>query len=283
MISIIICSRTTDIPKALKENISQTVGCENELVVIDNSTNSYSIFQAYNEGIRLSHGDILCFMHDDVLHHTEGWGRIITEQFVDDSIGVIGVAGTHFIPKAPMYWWVSPYISQFNLGTDNSVQKFNDTSCFFENDLADVVAVDGLCFFAPRSLFRSIRFDEENYSGFHAYDMDLCLQVQNFGKRVCVTRSILVEHLWSESSFLDKRYMHLLDKNMNIFFQKWKDQLPMSRGVEQPQIVWDRLNNLCIMAYDAKVARSSKAYRLGRVILSPIKWLKSRFYCFRNR
>ena len=66
MISLIICSRTADISDELKQNIATTIGCEYELCVIDNSRNEYSIFTAYNEGVRRAKGDILCFMHDDI-------------------------------------------------------------------------------------------------------------------------------------------------------------------------------------------------------------------------
>ena len=74
LISLIICSRKADISEELKQNIAETIGCEYELCVIDNSRNEYSIFSAYNEGVRRAKGDILCFMHEDVLFRTNKWG-----------------------------------------------------------------------------------------------------------------------------------------------------------------------------------------------------------------
>lgn len=74
MLSLIICSRTPQISEELEKNIAETIGCEYELVVIDNSKNKYSIFRAYNEGVRLAKGDNLCFMHDDILYKTADWG-----------------------------------------------------------------------------------------------------------------------------------------------------------------------------------------------------------------
>jgi hypothetical protein len=59
MISCVICSRQPVISAKLKENIASTVGCEYELVVIDNSTNEYSIFSAYNEGVRCAKAYLL--------------------------------------------------------------------------------------------------------------------------------------------------------------------------------------------------------------------------------
>lgn len=269
MISCIICSRRPDVSAELKENIASTIGCEYELVVIDNSKNEYSIFSAYNEGVRRANGDVLCFMHEDILYHTQGWGEIIDDLLQDESIGQIGVAGSHFMPKAPMYWWSSPYISQYNLENDHGVQKKNATEMYMIQHLADTVVVDGLCFFIPSSLFKLLRFDDEHFADFHAYDMDISMQVQSVGKRVCVTNAILIEHFWSESSLENKAYMARLDKNMTIFYNKWQHLLPMVRGVNLPELVVHRLNNLCIQSYDATKARRSTAYLLGKFMLHP--------------
>ena len=71
MISIIICSRTASISDELNQNIDQTIGIPYELVVIDNSENLYSIFSAYNEGVKRSKYEMLCFMHDDIIFKTK--------------------------------------------------------------------------------------------------------------------------------------------------------------------------------------------------------------------
>jgi Glycosyl transferase family 2. len=115
MISCIICSRAADISAELSQNILSTVGCDCEIVVIDNHDNRYSIFSAYNEGVRRAKGDILCFMHDDIILHTQDWGKVITTHFEDESIGLIGFAGAHFLPSYPTYWWSSPFVSQYNI------------------------------------------------------------------------------------------------------------------------------------------------------------------------
>lgn len=268
MISIIICSRTENISDTLQSNIATTIGCDYELVVIDNSKNQHSIFTAYNEGVRRSHGDILCFMHDDILHHTHGWGNIISKHFQEDpQIGIIGVAGSHFMAKCPMYWWSSPYISQYNLENDNGLVKTNNTTEYFKDNLAEVVVCDGLCLFIQKQSFDHILFDHNRFSGFHGYDMDICMQVITNGKKCCVTKSILVEHFWSESLFGNKKYMELLDKNLLILYQKWENHLPLLRGIPLSETTITRLNNLCIQGYESKRIRRSKPYRLGLILL----------------
>ena len=237
--------------------------------MIDNSKNEYSIFSAYNEGVRRAKGDILCFMHEDILYHTQGWGNKITKLLEDESIGIIGFGGSHFLSSSPIYWSNSAIISEYFMHNDLGNRYDCIATNYMNNSLVDVVAVDGMCFYMRSSLFEQIHFDEEHYGDFHAYDMDICMQVQAVGKRVCVTNAVLIEHFWSESSLENKAYMARLDKNMSIFYNKWQYLLHMVRGVDLPEIVIRRMNNLAIQAYDATRARKSKAYLLGRFILHP--------------
>ena len=106
MISIIICSRTVKLPQSLIDNIESTIGCAYEWVVIDNSENRYSIFEAYNLGVKKSKGDYWCFVHDDVLFHSQNWGKTIEEIFnSNNKIGLLGIAGAKVKTKMPSAWW----------------------------------------------------------------------------------------------------------------------------------------------------------------------------------
>ena len=87
MISIIICSRTASISDELTQNIDQTIGLPYELVIIDNSENLYSIFSAYNEGVKRSKYEVLCFMHDDIIFKTNDWGINVMNRFKSSNLG----------------------------------------------------------------------------------------------------------------------------------------------------------------------------------------------------
>lgn len=273
MISIIICSRSKDIPTELKQNISSTIGCDFELIIIDNSKNQYSIFSAYNSGILRSNGDILCFCHDDILFRCNEWGdKVYSHYKSDTALGVLGVAGSHFLSSAPMYWSSSPFISEHNLNNDHGAfQEFFHDDFFCGDKSVEVVAVDGLCFFVKKKLFNSIRFDESSYCGFHLYDMDICMQAISNGYKVHVCNDILIEHSWSETDKARKGSYDILDKNLEIFSKKWREHLPIARGIHLPDYSIDRINRLCISAFDAKKVRKSKSYQLGRFLLSPLK------------
>jgi len=271
MISIIICSKKSDDIANLQNNIQQTIGIDFEFIIVANTNNQYSIFQAYNEGIRRAKYPYLCFAHEDILFRTNNWGQTIMKHFKDQTIGLIGMAGTHFLPKFPSYWTNSPFISEHNLTNDNGkrIECFH-TDLFQGENLIDVVACDGFCFFIRKELFKTISFDENNFDGFHYYDMDICMQVLANRYRVCVCRDLLIEHFWSDS--YSKRSLKSFYKNQKVFFEKWKDHLPISRGIDAiPQYVLDRLNGLSGAAYDAQKVRESRAYKTGKFILTPVK------------
>lgn len=278
MISIIICSQKKDISQELKLNIATTIGREYELVDIDNSLNQYSIFSAYNEGVRRAKGDILCFMHEDVLFREDNWGEKINRHFHDDSIGMIGFAGTHFMPSSPMYWYSSPFISQRNLNNDNgNVEEHSHEGWFEGRNIIDVCACDGLCFFIRKSLFDQISFDDNTFSGFHLYDMDISMQVIKAGKRVCVCRDVLVEHSWSEKNQFAKKGSELFAINLNLFTNKWQSELPIWQGLPNvPSETFERLNAIFCKLDRAKQTRESKAYRLGYLILHPLKSIRKK-------
>ena len=278
MISIIICSRRNIFSDELKLNISTTIGCDYELVIIDNHNNTYSIFQAYNEGVHRAKGELLCFCHDDVLFLSSNWGQRVISYFRDmDDLGVLGVAGAHFLPSSPMYWSSSPFISEHNLNNDSGVhEEFFHEDYFQDTDSIEVVAVDGLCFFMPRRIFDRVWFDEKSYRGFHLYDMDICLQVIKEGMKVIVCRDILIEHSWSEKDMERGKSLNTLDRNLSIFCNKWKHMLPVVRGISMPDYTIKRLDNLCYFAYDAKMVRRSKAYRLGKLLLKPLMMFRKK-------
>lgn len=273
MISIIICSRKADISQELKDNIATTIGCEYELCVIDNSRNDYNIFTAYNEGVRRAKGDILCFMHEDIFFRSDNWGKEIIKIFHSyNDIGAAGVIGGQFLSSIHSVWWnASPFVGRIIQGyTDSQGQYHHDCDDGGKvNVLTDAVLVDGCFICIPASLFESqIHWDDSTYSGFHMYDMDICMQILHQNLRVCITPEILIEHL--SLGVKDESYYKALD----VFYDKWEKQLPIYRGImlNEAELAWrTRLlqENLRYLQL-----RLSKPYRLGKLIIKPFNWIK---------
>lgn len=279
MISLIICSRQPDISQSLKENIAKTIGIEYELIIIDNSKNNYSIFQAYNEGVRQAQYPYLCFMHDDVLYHTPHWGKKVVEHFQDEKVGLIGVVGTHFLPDTPCGWYHSMMVSggciQREVFDDkNSASEKRNLDRLKSQNSIDAVAVDGMWFCVRKVDFKQIQFDDINFTGFHSYDLDICMQIREHGLTVKIISDVLIEH-FSYGSFDDEWL-----KSIQEFYNKWRKKLPQIAGVElsdteieirtefvKQVLVW-------ITAYaqsqkELRTIRNSKSYKIGKTLLKP--------------
>lgn len=196
MISIVICSRQSNLPSHITDNIASSIGTTFELIIIDNSTNQHSIFQAYNIGISRSKGGIVCFIHDDIFFHTENWGKILWEIFKrDPQIGLIGVAGSKMKTKMPSAWWDCPE----DLKAINIIQHFKEPNRekekwykgFETGDEVEVTVIDGV--FMALKMDQRIQFSNR-MTGFHNYDLNLALECHKLAYKVIVTNKILFEH-----------------------------------------------------------------------------------------
>lgn len=224
MISVIICSRSQVISDRLALNIKSTIGVSYEMVIIDNSLNKYSIFEAYNLGMQKSVGTIVCFLHEDIILHTPNWGSILKEKFLEDNnLGLIGVAGGHLKTKMPSNWWHCPVDGQavnvIQHQINGKIKHWN--SGFSKKQDKDAVVVDGV--FMAQRRNESIRFSTE-LSGFHHYDMNLSLENIFHGYRVIITNAIVIEHF--SPGNVDRSWI----ESALQFYRLYNEQLPISIG-----------------------------------------------------
>ena len=215
MISIIICSRTASISDELTQNIDQTIGIPYELVIIDNSENLYSIFSAYNEGVKRSKYEVLCFMHDDIIFKTNDWGIIVMNRFNSSNLGAVGVAGSPYYAILPGAWWSGGYICQSIYGEQELAYQSK------QDNALPVVVLDGLWFCVRKSLFSIIRFDDTTFNGFHYYDIDISLQIHFQGYDLLNVYDIAIKH---SSGKIDEKWL----ENAILLQNKWKKYLPLS-------------------------------------------------------
>ena len=228
MISIIICSRNPDTYKRFDENIKHTIGAEYEMVVVDNSKGMYGICGAYNEGVRCSKGDILCFMHEDIIYHSHEWGKRIEEYMQEDSVGILGVAGSVIVPDRGDWRFLDirdTYLIQ-------GYHTYNRPAFYYrkgiewdtQHPIKKVAVIDGCWFCIKRELFSigQLKFDEDNFPGFHMYDTDICMQVNKIGRYIYLCSDIVLEHT-SEGL-----YTHEFEESLEKFLKKWNAVLPYS-------------------------------------------------------
>jgi len=275
MISIIICSRAQKISPVLSQNIEETIGCAYEFIFIDNSENTYSIFEAYNLGIKKSKGNFWCFMHDDIFIHTNNWGLELIKIFESDSkIGLIGVAGAKIKTKMPSAWFDCPesqkliYLQHY----DKKLIKLRETG--WENEkYGDVAIIDGVFMVGKKD--ESIKFDER-LNGFHNYDLYLSLTYRKENYKVIVTRSVLLEHF--SNGKIDKSW-YKSTLQFDFFYRKC---LPIK--VENPLIakelkILEFINGkqFCVNLLHYNLTSSAIKYWFRLLLLNPFSNFHLRF------
>lgn len=196
MISVIVVSKNDDLFSQFQNSVRQTIGVPFEMIKIENSGNEFSIFEAYNIGASKSNNEVLVFVHEDIIFHTNEWGKVLLMYFKTlINPGVLGIAGSSYLPISPSDWWLSNrnYIhSNFISNSKDGVKSQGILKCEGKQIPQKVYALDGMFLALKRKVFKESPFDE-NLKGFHGYDTDLCYQVSKNYQNYFIP-GILLEH-----------------------------------------------------------------------------------------
>lgn len=268
MISIIICSKYSDISSELKENIKNTIGTDYEIIVINNSNGQYSIFSAYNKGFSQSKFPFLCFVHEDVLFKTENWGKLLINHLSDRKTGIIGVAGGKIMTRIPASWWlVGPgYKHLIQHYKNNKTSRLEKTQNYSGNN-QPAILLDGVFLSFRSELFDKIKFDEE-LAGFHGYDHDISVQAAMAGYNNYVVFDILLEH-FSEGNMSAQYYANLIK-----IYKKWKNYLPLFTP-DIPKELKDDIGKIEIKMLKKLIRRMARSGFTTREIVSDTKFFIS--------
>lgn len=267
MISIIICSRNSNVNENIQKNINSTIGTAFEIVCIDNSKGEYSMCSAYNEGVRRAKGEYLCFMHEDIIFLSNGWGNICIEQFKDECVWMLGVVGTTYLDAGSRYWCFS--------GKDVGHAWTNGRKYVFNNDSAsqDVVAIDGFWMMIRRELFENaLKWDSSIFQKFDMYDMDMSIQVISNGGRIRIIEEIDINHL-SAGNYTPTFYEELLK-----FHAKWDHVLPVATFPLSQESI-NKIQHTLLLGQISEqnnlyYINSSKLYKTLMMIFSFVQTLK---------
>jgi hypothetical protein len=155
------------------------------------------------------------------------WGSKVLDHLASPRIGLIGVAGSDAFSNVPNGWWVQSKsnILAVNMeqGLDSVTSEFREFALFNSIDLRKstyticknvsetektrVVVMDGFWLCGRKRIFQDIAFDESLLTGFHGYDIDICLSSFQLYDNY-VVGNILLEHksvgetseLWVEAT-----------------------------------------------------------------------------------
>lgn len=153
--------------------------------IIETSSNR-SIFEAYNEVLDAVRDwddvEALVLLHEDTAITHDNFPDIVRRELAQPDVGIVGAVGG--VGSRGIAWWegeIKGWVAESRGVTGPKPEP------------GDVDAVDGLIMVMSPWALRTLRFDDQWFSGFDGYDADICRQVRAAGRRV-VTATLPVYH-----------------------------------------------------------------------------------------
>ena len=219
MVSVVISTRKIDL--TYYDHVKRMFSHPNTEILMYENDGEMSLTQVYNKGLKESVNDIVVFMHDDLILETSNMTPKIVKLFdKHPEYGIIGIAGTDKLTSGR--WWdnrenmfgVVGHIHEGKRHVNHySKGVFNDV-------LKDVVIVDGLFFIVRKSLLKK-EFNEE-FKGFHFYDISFCVENQFEGVKIGLTTKFAVTH--KSVGITNKQW----EKNKLLFEALFEKRLPLT-------------------------------------------------------
>jgi hypothetical protein len=206
MFSVVICSTNTTFLAGVEESIRSTIGTEFELLVWDNRIAKKGLCEVYNSMAAGARFPFICFIHEDVLFKTDGWGNLLADLFSQNPrAALIGLAGGKY--KSRLYsGWFSGQVGLdcFNvthrvLGKD---EKMVQPAMVGGPAAHKVICIDGVFMCCRRDAWQQVRFDDDLLKGFHFYDIDFSLRVSRLYD-VLVAMNIDLVHITKGGDYSD--------------------------------------------------------------------------------
>ena len=191
-----------------------------KLEVIEKINNGdKSLSQVYNEILSEAKTDIVVLCHDDIYFDTSSWYSKLLKHFEKTEYGIIGMAGTTSMPSTGM-WWQDRKKMVGIVNHENGGKKWESRYAdSIGNSILETVIVDGL-FIAIHKKRIKKTFNEE-FKGFHFYDIPFCFENHLEGVKVGVITNIRITH--KSIGQTNEQW----EENRKLFEEKYKSNLPL--------------------------------------------------------
>lgn len=245
--------------KAVYPSWISSIGCEADLLVIDNAPNcgdntreflanfvmprwpgkvlyapqedNLGVIKSMQFAYEVVDSDILAFLHNDLFVYGRDWGCQVLDHFRDyPQTGLVGFFGAE---------GVSPDSGRFNVW--NNMLEAEIHGWRFQEGVREVAVLDGLCMIANKQMLAVRGGLDLEYDVHHFYDLDLSLESLDRGFRnyvlpvychhqsgVTACRPLFQEWANKYVGVEEKGENQLYFKNRDRFTSKWGHRLPYS-------------------------------------------------------
>jgi glycosyltransferase involved in cell wall biosynthesis len=216
---ITIAYSTRESKPEFTEYLKKSSGFKKLEVIEKVNNGSKSLAQVYNEVLSESKTDIVVFCHDDIYFETTSWYSKLLKHFERSEFGIIGMAGTTQMPSSGM-WWEDRRkmvgIVNHESGGKKWESKYAES---LGNSIMETVVVDGLFIAVDKRKIKK-NFNED-FKGFHFYDIPFCFENHIEGVKVGVITNIRITH--KSIGQTNQQW----EENRKLFETKYAKNLPV--------------------------------------------------------
>ena len=219
VVSVVISTKKIDLN--YYDHVKRMFSHPNTEILMYENDGQMSLTQVYNKGLKESVNDIVVFMHDDLILETSNMTPKIVKLFEKHpDYGIIGIAGTDKLTSG--MWWQNRENMFGVVGHIHEGKRHVNhySKGVFNDVLKDVVIVDGLFFIVRKSLLKK-EFNEQ-FEGFHFYDISFCVENQFEGVKIGLTTKFGVTH--KSVGITNKQW----EKNKLLFEALFDKRLPLT-------------------------------------------------------
>lgn len=203
----------------LQEYLKKSCGHPKVKVIEKVNPNARSLTEVYNEILNESETDIVVLCHDDIYFEKNGWGNHILKHFERSDYGILGVAGSTYIPKSGM-WWEDRRKMVGIVNHEHEGKKWESKySNSLGKEIKETIIVDGLFFVVHKQRIKKT-FDE-SVTGFHMYDVNFCFRNYLEGVKVGVIFDVRITH--KSIGMTNEKW----EENRRIFSETFEKSLPI--------------------------------------------------------
>ena len=203
----------------LQEYLKKSCGVPKAQVIEKVNNGEKSLNQTYNEILQESENDIVILCHDDLYFETKGWGFKVIEHFQKNDFGILGVAGSTYLPMSGM-WWEDKRKMIGIVNHEHEGKKWE--SKYSEEQgkkIKQTVLVDGLFIAVDKNRIKE-NFNEK-IQGFHFYDLEFCIGNYEKEVKIGVITNIRITH--KSIGMTNEQW----EENRKLFAKRHEEILPI--------------------------------------------------------
>lgn len=217
-VSVVISTRKID-DEYLKHVEKMFSHPKTEILIYENDGVN-SLPEIYNIGLNDSKYDIVVFIHDDLILETKNITPKIIRLFdKNPDYGIIGIAGTDNLISG--MWWQERSSMYGIVGHEHEGKRHVNhySKGDYSENLKQVIVVDGLFMMVHKKRIKHT-FNQQ-FEGFHFYDLPICIENHLDGVKIGVTTKIKVTH--KSIGMVNKKW----EKNKLLFEALYEKNFPV--------------------------------------------------------